>query len=143
MRVALYSERARAPVRAAHEIIAREGLEPTVSGVRVLRQIAFAAPPGSALNALTTSDDFYSVSGCRDLVFHAHEQRFTLPQIGLLLEQAGLELIGLDAPPEAVAAFRQAYGDADRLDLTLWDRLEQAKPFLFAGMYPVWLRNLA
>lgn len=143
MRVALYSERARAPVRAAHEVIAREGLEPTVSGVRALRQIAFAAPSGSALNALTTSDDFYSVSGCRDLFFHAHEQRFALPQVGLLLEQAGLVLIGLDAPPEAVAAFRESYGDADRLDLTLWDRLEQAKPFLFAGMYPLWVRGLA
>lgn len=142
LRVALYSERARAPVRAAHDVIASEGLEPTVAGVRSLRQIALAAPAGSALRALTTSDDFYSVSGCRDLVFHAHEQRFTLPQIGRLLEEAGLELVGLDAPPEAVAAFRQACGDADFLDLTLWDRLELAKPFLFAGMYPLWLRGL-
>lgn len=140
LRVALYSERARAPVRAAHEVIALEGLEPTVAGVRSLRQIALAAPVGSALNALMTSDDFYSVSGCRDLVFHAHEQRFTLPQICELLEQSGLELIGLDVPPDAVNAFRQAYGDADRLDLALWDGLEQTKPFLFAGMYPLWLR---
>ena len=100
-------------------------------------------PPGSALNALTTSDDFYSVSGCRDLVFHAHEQCFTLPQIGRLLEEAGLELIGLDTPPEAMAAFQQAYGDADRLNLERWDRLEQTNPFLFAGMYPFWLRKPA
>jgi len=143
LRVALYSERARAPVRAAHEVIASEGLEPTVEGVRSFRQIALAAPAGSALRALTTSDDFHSVSGCRDLVFHAHEQRFTLPQINALLERTGLELIGLDAPPEAATAFRQAYADADRLDLTLWDGLEQTHPFLFAGMYPLWLRGPA
>ncbi|WP_421728781.1 class I SAM-dependent methyltransferase [Brevundimonas sp.] len=141
IRVALYSHRARAPVRAAHEVIAREGLEPTAAGVRALRRIAFAAPAGSALNALTSSDDFHSVSGCRDLVFHVHEQAFTLPQIADLAMQAGVEVIGLDAPPPAVSAFRQAYGaSADLLDLGLWDRLEQAQPFLFAAMYPLWLR---
>lgn len=141
IRVALYSHRARAPVRAAHEVIAREGLEPTAAGVRALRRIAFAASTGSALNALTASDDFHSVSGCRDLVFHVHEQAFTLPQIADLASAAGLDVIGLDAPPQAVSAFRQAYGaTANALDLALWDALEQARPFLFAAMYPLWLR---
>jgi len=139
VRIALYSERARAPVVAAHDLIRSLGLRPTPDGVRAFRSRVLAAPAGSPLAALQTSDDLYSISGCRDLAFHAHERRFTLPQAGALLEGAGLTLIGLDAPPPAIAAFQRSCGaGADRLDLALWDRVEARHPSLFVGMYALW-----
>lgn len=141
IRLALYSERARAPVMAAHSIIAAEGLAPTVDGVRALRRIVLAAPPNSPLEGLASSDDFHSVSGCRDLVFHVHERRFTLPEVAELLAGQGLQLVGFDTPPEVMTAFQNAFGStSDPLDLTLWARLEQDRPFLFAAMYPLWCR---
>lgn len=142
VRIALYSERARAPVVAAHALIQARSLTPTPEDVSAFRAEVLEAPAGSPLAALRTSDDLYSFSGCRDLAFHVHERRFTLPQAGALLEQAGLTLIGLDAPPAATDAFRRAYGpDADRHDLELWDLLEARHPALFTGMYPLWAQK--
>ena len=139
VRIALYSERARGPVVAAHRLIRQQGLTATAQDIRTFRAQALAAPAGSPLAALATSDDLYSLSGCRDLVFHVHERRFTPPEVGDLVRAAGMTLVGLDAPPDAVAAFRRAFGaDADMLDMGRWDRLEAREPFLFAGMYAVW-----
>ena len=139
VRIALYSERARGPVIAAHRRIREQGLTATPEGVRAFRAQVLAAPSVSPLAALKTSDDLYSLSGCRDLVFHVHERRFTPPQVADLVGAAGMTMVGFDAPPEALAAFRGAFGpEADALDMDCWDVLEAREPFLFAGMYAVW-----
>jgi SAM-dependent methyltransferase len=138
VRLALYSERARAPIRRAHALIRERGWTASAADIRAFRAHVLALPNDDPLAALRTSDDFYSLSGCRDLVFHVQEHRYTPPQLVQLLAQAGLRMVGFEPPPPAQAAFRQAFGAADPLDMELWDRLEAAQPTLFAGMYHVW-----
>jgi len=76
------------------------------------------------------------------LCFHVREHWYRLPAIGEMLAAAGLELLMLDAPPEAQARFAQAHGAAaDRRDLVLWDQVEAAHPQLFAGMFHLWCRK--
>ena len=97
----------------------------------------------STLGELAYSDDFYSTSGCRDLLFHAHEQRFTLPQIAAILPRLGLTLAGFDITPKTAHFFKQQFGEkADLLDLQLWDQFEQKHPDTFAGMYQLWCQKL-
>lgn len=139
VRLGLYSERARAAVRLAHAEIARLGRGATAEDIRAFRRQVLDLPDDAPLAVVRESEDFWSLSGCRDLLFHVREHRYSLPQVGALLEAAGLRLVGFDAPPEAMAAFRDAFGTgADALDLDLWDRLEGSHPTLFAGMYQVW-----
>lgn len=138
IRLALYSERARDPVRRAHALIRKRGWTAGAADIRAFRAHVLALPEDDPLAVLRTSDDFYSLSGCRDLVFHVQEHRYTPPQLGDLLAQAGLRLVGFTAPSQAQAAFRQAFGAADPLDMTFWDRLEAAQPTMFAGMYHLW-----
>jgi SAM-dependent methyltransferase len=135
LRIALYSERARAWVRAAHRVIAEHGWQPTVEGIRAFREHVLALPAEAPLARLRESDDFYTLSGCRDLCFHAHEHWYRLPQVAAMLRNTGLELARFDAPPEAMALFR-----SDPLDLDAWDALEAEHPWLFAGMYHFWCR---
>ncbi len=137
LRIALYSARARQWVAEAHRTIVDHGWEATPEGIRAFRAHILALPPGTSLARLRESDDFYTLSGCRDLCFHAHEHWFRLPAIGAMLAGAGLELLGLDLPPEA------ARFDADRRDLGAWDAIEAAHPHLFAGMYQLWCRRSA
>jgi hypothetical protein len=100
------------------------------------------APATSPLAPLRTSDDFYSLSGCRDLVFHVHEQAYDPSGLAYLLAGAGLTLVGFDAPEEATVRFRERHGpSANPLDLTLWDTVEADHPGLFAGMYHLWARK--
>ncbi|MBN8812131.1 MULTISPECIES: bifunctional 2-polyprenyl-6-hydroxyphenol methylase/3-demethylubiquinol 3-O-methyltransferase UbiG [unclassified Sphingomonas] len=142
LRVALYSERARAWVVEAHRAIAGHGWDASPAGIRAFRAQVLALPAGQPLARLRESDDFYTLSGCRDLCFHVREHWYRLPAIGEMLAAAGLELLMLDAPPEAQARFAQAHGAAaDRRDLVLWDQVEAAHPQLFAGMFHLWCRK--
>lgn len=129
LRLSLYSHYARGPIRAAHELIHEHGWQATPEDIRAFRRHILSLPPEAPLAGLRDSDDFYTLSGCRDLVFHVHEHQFTLPQVAELI--AGLRLVGFDASAEAMSPF----GNADPLDLHRWDRLEQQQPHLFAGMY--------
>ena len=133
LRIALYSERARAWVGEAQRVIAEHGWLPTGQGIRAFRAHVLALQPSAPLARLKESDDFYTTSGCRDLCFHAHEHWYRLPQVAAMLRGAGLELVRFDAPPQAVALFR-----GDPLDLDAWDALEAGHPLLFAGMYHLW-----
>ena len=88
--------------------------------------------------------DFYSVSSCRDLLFHVQEHRFTLPEIDHMLQGLGLRFVGFELnDPEAVAAYRSGYpDDPEMTDLGQWDRFEQDHPDLFIAMYQFWCQKI-
>lgn len=142
LRLALYSERARAWVAEAHRAIAAHGWDASPAGIRAFRAYVLALPPEQPLARLRESDDFYTLSGCRDLCFHVREHWYRLPAIVEMLAGAGLELLMLDAPPEAQNLFTQFYGTAsDRRNWALWEQLEATAPHLFAGMFHLWARK--
>jgi ubiquinone/menaquinone biosynthesis C-methylase UbiE len=143
MKLGLYSARARAAVNSARAEIAALQVAPTADGIRDFRQRVFASPPDSALKALEQWDDFYSLSMCRDLLFHVQEHQFTLPQIGEMLAACGLELVSLADLPDAVwESYRRLYPD-DKLAVNLsnWDEYEALHPATFRGMYLFWWRS--
>ncbi len=82
-------------------------------------------------------DDFYSLSGCRDLLLHTQEVQYTIPEIKSLLDRQGLNFLGLGLPHAKLAtAIKQTCGaDADIQDPDNWHAAEQADPLLFAKMY--------
>jgi SAM-dependent methyltransferase len=142
-RIALYSRRARAPVRLAHALIRERGWHADPAGIRAFRAHVLALPAEHPLAVLRDSDDFYTMSGCRDLVFHVHEHQFAPAELAELIAAAGLRLTGFDAAPQALSAFRALHGPhADPLDLRLWDAVEAGHPFLFAGMYQLLAQKL-
>lgn len=145
MIVGLYSEAARAPIVAARERIAALGLSGSADDIRAFRQRLLTGPERAdpAFASLTGSPDFYSVSGCRDLLFHVQEHRFTLPQIGGALDTLGLELIGFeDERPEVWRRYRGlAPDDGPPTDLAVWAELEAQDPETFRGMYQFWCRR--
>lgn len=142
MRISLYSKYARARISAAHAFIKESGFTATTEDIKRFRQAIMAMDENSALGELAKSDDFYSISGCRDLVFHAQEHHFTLPQIKNVLPTLGLTLIGFDVPAQSNTLFKQKFGEkADVLNLALWDQFEQENPDTFAGMYQLWCQK--
>ncbi|RZJ94488.1 MAG: class I SAM-dependent methyltransferase [Brevundimonas sp.] len=144
MRLALYSRRAREPVRMARDAIAAAGWAATPDGVRALRREVFGRPPGDPRSRLALSDDFYSLSGCRDLVFHACEHGHGPLDLPRMAAGAGLVWRGFDLTPLMVQAFRTRFGaEADIGDPALWDRLEAAETTLFSEMMHFWLQKPA
>ena len=86
--------------------------------------------------------DFFSISECRDLLFHRQEHRFTLPQISSFLAECGLELLGFDVEGVLVQQFRRRFPDPGALtDLDLWHAFETENPGTFVGMYQFFVQK--
>ncbi len=142
MCVGLYSEIARRDVVAARAFIAAEGYRPTPADIRRCRQVMLHAEDGSALRRLSRSADFASMSGCRDLLFHAQEHRLTLPAIAEFLSANGLDFLGFDLPAATAAGYRARFPeDRPMTDLDRWHEFEQANPGAFANMYQFWVQT--
>jgi len=142
MRVGLYSELGRQDVVRGRELVAARGDRATPDGIRRARQELIALANAEALWFVRDSQDFFSISECRDLLFHVQEQRTTLPEIQAFLAAHGLRFLGF----ELGSAQWQAYGarfpeDATRSDLERWHRFETENPRAFAGMYQFWVQK--
>lgn len=143
MRIGLYSERGRRAIVHAREFIARHGFAATPSGIRRCRAAILAARGDELLAAVARNEDFYSLSGCRDLLFHVQEHRFRLPQIAAMIDRLGLRFLGFEFPDSGISAARyRARFPQDRAlaDLRNWDRYEEDNPGAFARMYQFWVR---
>ena len=140
MRISLYSKLARRSVCLARERIRSLGFSGTPDGIRAFRQWMMEEAQDRELAPLLQSEDFFSMSGCRDLLFHVQEQHFTVLEIWRALDQLDLRFCGFDPPNDAVLqGFAREYPDPGAsLDLERWDRFEQANPDIFAGMYQFW-----
>jgi 2-polyprenyl-3-methyl-5-hydroxy-6-metoxy-1,4-benzoquinol methylase len=144
MHVSLYSERARAHVAGAREVIVARGYRATAAGIRECRQQLIGAAASTPLEPLLQSADFFVTSGCRDLLFHVREQRFTLPRIGDALAALGLRLVGFDVDPALHRRFRERFADDDAGDeLQRWHRFELEFPQTFRAMYALWVQKPA
>ena len=138
VKLGLYSERARDVVVRARRHIADTAISADVSGVRAFRATVMADGETGAFAKLLAEPDFYSVSACRDLLFHAQEHRFTLSQIKTMIEGEGLHFLGFElgsAIPDLYAEY--APDDRDKNDLLSWDRFEADHPGLIGG-YLFW-----
>jgi SAM-dependent methyltransferase/tetratricopeptide (TPR) repeat protein len=133
MRIGLYSEIARGPVVAARAFIAARGYAASADDIRRFRQDVPAEP---SLAMLTQSRDFFTVSGCRDLLFHAQEHRTRLPQIKAFLAGNGLTFRGFELDAATLHAYQRRFpDDRERLDLDRWDAFERENPHAFVRMY--------
>ena len=143
MRVGLYSELARRHVVRAREFIAAGGFSPTPEGIRACRAAILAQKDDALLARVARGEDFYSLSGCRDLIFHVQEQRFTLPRIAAILRELDLQFVGFEWPDsDAVARYRDRFPEDRALsNLDNWHEVETSRPDTFVLMYQFWVRK--
>ena len=143
MKIGLYSERARNDVVLAREHIHTADLSPNDADIRAFRARVLSTPAGAPLASLADSEDLYTMSACRDLLFHTMEHRFTIPGIAAALDELALDFIGFDpAIPGVLHDYRVFNpGDAEMTDLSAWERFEASRPDLFAALYVFWCQK--
>jgi 2-polyprenyl-3-methyl-5-hydroxy-6-metoxy-1,4-benzoquinol methylase len=141
MKVALYSEIARRSVAAARRLIADRGFAADPKGMRAARAAILALPSDDPAHPVAGSIDFYSLSGCRDLLFHVREHRYTPTRIAEMLGDLGLEFLGFEF--EYAATRLQYLGefplDPAATSLANWAEFETRHPDTFAAMYQFWV----
>jgi SAM-dependent methyltransferase len=142
LKIALYSTRARAAFTEARDWARREGFTPTPQGIRDFRAAVLGRPDGDPMRQrLIESYDFYSVSQCRDLVFHVEEHTFALPDLADVFRELGLSVLRVEARGlRDLEAYRARFpDDGAATDLARWDVLERENPTMFSRMVVLWL----
>jgi SAM-dependent methyltransferase len=138
MRVGLYSELARRGIVAARAFIRERSYRPTANDIRRCRQDLLNSP----LKDVARASDFFSMSECRDLLFHVQERRLTIPEIKSFIAENGLRFIGFEFAPQVMQHYRNVFGgDRFMRDLDRWHAFETEKPDTFAGMYQFWVQK--
>ncbi|PAY07329.1 hypothetical protein CK489_16210 [Bradyrhizobium sp. UFLA03-84] len=136
MRIGLYSELARRVIVEARSRIAARHYRATADDIRRCRQEIFRE--AEQWRPLIGAKDFYSMSGCRDLLFNVMEHRLTIPEIAAFLNDHGLTFQGFEPfdDPAVLEKFRKQFpGTADETNLDQWHRFEVEHPETFWDMY--------
>ena len=143
MKIGLYSEIAREIVNNARSIASSKGLTPSPDNIRSLWLEILEAGDDSDLSELVQFFDFFSLSGCRDLIFHAEEHQFTLLQIDDALKKLQLKFLAFELPnQEIMHRFKDKFPeDEAQNSLPLWHQFELDYPRTFRGMYQFWVQK--
>jgi len=133
MKIAVYSQLARRDITVEREKIAKLSITPTEDNIRLYRQ--------ALLNQKTLSPvinmfgDFYTLSECRDLIFHQHEQCYTWPQIKAHCEELGVHFLGLVDHSGIDQEFKKRFPGENSDSFELLQTLEEESPYMFRSMY--------
>ena len=142
MAIGLYSEIARANIVGARAFIAERGYAATAEDIRRCRQDIVTLEDGRAFSSVAKIGDFFSTSGCRDLLFHVQEHRLTLPQIAAFLAENDLRFIGFELEPLVMRQYLSKFpADTAMIDLACWDAFERESPDTFSAMYQFWVQK--
>ena len=136
MRIGLYSDLARRVIVEARAHIAARGYRATAGDIRKCRQDIIRE--AERWKMLLGGNDFYSMSGCRDLLFNVMEHRFTVPEIAAFLSENDLSFLAFEPfdDPAVIDKFHKQFpGAADEAELDQWHRFEADHPETFWGMY--------
>jgi Flp pilus assembly protein TadD/2-polyprenyl-3-methyl-5-hydroxy-6-metoxy-1,4-benzoquinol methylase len=140
MWLGFYSQAARRNIVEAGARIAEQNLG--AADIRRFRQELADGKYGDDFASVFKSEDFYSVSACRDLLFHTQEHRLTLPAIAEFLKQNNLSFLGFELDDAVLQAYRQRFPhDKAATDLASWDSFETENPGMFAGLYVFWVQK--
>lgn len=144
MRIGLYSDLARRVIVEARARIAARGYRATAEDIRRCRQDIFRE--AEHWKMLVGARDFYSMSGCRDLLFNVMEHRFTIPEIAAFLNENDLSFLAFEPfdDPTVIEKFHKQFPDvADEANLDQWSSFEADHPETFWGMYVFTVRKNA
>lgn len=147
MKIALYSEAARKQVITFRKLI-EKSQKPNGQQLdqRLLRQALLMNQIPGDWNEIINSNDFYSMSNCRDLIFHEQEHQFTPQGISDLLEHCQMDFVGMLPTTNARRVFEQKIGklnenNIDNNTLDNWHTAEQDQEDIFEGMYQFYCRK--
>ena len=142
MRLGFYSEIARRNVVRIRDYIAEQGYGSSADEIRRCRQYLVDLDKIADFGNTLTSPDFFSISACRDLLFHVQEHRMTLTGIEAFLRGNNLAFIGFEIDANILRAYQKRFpDDLAATNLAQWHIFENENPNTFCGMYQFWVQK--
>jgi SAM-dependent methyltransferase len=141
MKLGFYSEVARRNVVKARGVIAERGYGATADEIRRCRQDLMASDDAARFGLLLESSDFFSMSACRDLLFHVQEKPVTLTAVDAFLRENALTFLGFEGSAHVQAYKRRFPDDRTATNLDQWQIFEHENPDTFNRMYQFWIQK--
>ncbi|HYD18005.1 MAG TPA: methyltransferase domain-containing protein [Patescibacteria group bacterium] len=142
MHIGLYGETPRRSIVEAREAIRKHGYPATPEGMRAFRKDSPLLLRPESLQTLLKAKDYYFLNMYSDLLFHVHEDRFTIPRIAAALKKLGLTFTGFKLPDAVMQLYRQMFPDDPQgLILLNWEVFEKSHPDTFIHSYKFWCRK--
>jgi len=142
MNLGFYSDMARQNIVRARGVIAEQGYGETASEIRQCHQYLLDLDKNKELGNVTRSSDFFSISTCRDMLFHVQEHRMTLKDIDAFLRENDLTFIGFEIDGRVLQKYKLRFpGDRAANNLYQWQVFEHENPDTFLGMYQFWIQK--
>ena len=143
MRLGFYSEVARRNIVTARTFIAEQGYAATANEIRQFRQDLMNLDKTKDFRTILESPDFFSISACRDLLFHVQEHRMTLTGIDAFLRDNNLAFLGFEIEGDILHAYKRRFpNDRAATNLDQWQIFENENPGTFASMYQFWTQKI-
>jgi 2-polyprenyl-3-methyl-5-hydroxy-6-metoxy-1,4-benzoquinol methylase len=141
MFLGLYSKIARRDVVRLRQWIAEQGYGSTADEIRRCRQDLMN--PGNGIGSADgRPSDLFTISGCRDLLFHVQEHCVTPIEIARFLQENNMAFLGFDIAAEVLQSYRLRFPeDRAATNLAQWQVFENENPDTFVGMYQFWIQK--
>ena len=140
LKLGLYSEIARKHIIELRQFTKDRNFKNNIIDIRNFRE-NIKNHENQILRKVLNSNDFYSTSNVRDLIFHVQEHRFTIPQISQILQDNNLEFLGFTFP-EIKKKYSQSFlDDKKNISLENWHKFENENPDSFRAMYQFWVKR--
>jgi Flp pilus assembly protein TadD/2-polyprenyl-3-methyl-5-hydroxy-6-metoxy-1,4-benzoquinol methylase len=141
MFLGLYSKTARRDVVRLRKSIAEQGYGSTADEIRRCRQDLMN--PGTGIGSADgRPSDLFTISGCRDLLFHVQEHCVMPTEIERFLQENDMAFLGFDIAAEVLHSYRLRFrGDRAATNLAQWQVFENENPDTFVGMYQFWIQK--
>lgn len=144
MKLGFYSAMARRKITQLRQHIAEQRHGSTADDIRAYRQELFENVNVSDFDPVLKSPDFFSISSCRDLLFHVQEHCLSLTHIDRFLKDNALRLLGFEIDEQVLAAYKNRFpDDKSATNLAQWNIFESDNPDIFSGMYQFWIQKPA
>jgi hypothetical protein len=90
----------------------------------------------------TNTTDFYSISACRDLLFHVQENRVNLKILADFFKDHDLNFLGFDINSSVIRDYKNRFpNDPSATNLDQWHIYEEENPDTFILMYQFWIQK--
>lgn len=143
IKIGLYSKLARRDLDSLRARFGQSDDAPTAAGIRAFRRRVLTSPEAVAFGQITGSPDFNNLSGCRDLLFHTRERRYSLPELKHMIDRQALRFLGFDLNnPATRRGYRARFPDDPAMtSFASWQSFEAEFPDSFANMYRFWCQK--
>ncbi len=142
MKIGLYSEVARRHIVRVHDRISKSGIGSSHQEIREYRKHLLWSVNSDDYGFITKTIDFFSISTCRDLLFHAQEHRMNLKVLDKFIIENDLNFLGFVTNSSIKNSYKKRFpNDPSATDLNNWHIYEKENPDTFTTMYQFWVQK--